>query len=315
MLTAAQGRAAQAFETLREIKKTLGVRTIMGVSNVSHGLPRRDLLNAAAFLYAAGAGLDLAIVNPLDERIREAMGTASALAGGEREVAAYVEAFLEKPSRKKVRKRKVPTPGDELYEAVVDGRRERAAAAAARAVKNSPKAFAINNKFIVPALEEVGRLFERKEYYLPQVIRAAEAAQAAFSVIEKATDKKSRCSAGRVVFATVAGDVHDIGKNVVAAVLRSHGFDVYDLGKNVSTPRVVESAKARRADVVALSALMTTTMPEMGKVAEALRERGVKARLLVGGAVVTEKYAKEIGAAYARDAVAAARVAKRLVRR
>ncbi len=315
MLAAAQGRAAQAFETLREIKKTLGVRTIMGVSNVSHGLPRRDLLNAAAFLYAAGAGLDLAIVNPLDERIREAMGAASALAGGEREVASYVEAFSEKPSRKKVRKRKVPTPGDELYEAVVDGWRERAEAAAAQAVKISPKPFALNNKFIVPALEEVGRLFERKEYYLPQVIRAAEAAQAAFSVIEKATDKKSRRPAGRVVFATVAGDVHDIGKNVVAAVLRSHGFDVYDWGKNVSTPRVVESAKARRADVVALSALMTTTMPEMGKVAEALRERGVKARLLVGGAVVTEKYAKEIGAAYARDAVAAARVAKRLVRR
>jgi len=247
MLTAAQGRAAQAFETLREIKQTLGVRTIMGVSNVSHGLPMRDLLNAAAFLYAAGAGLDLAIVDPLDERIREAMGTASALAGGEREVASYVEAFLEKPSRKKVRKRKVPTPGDELYEAVVDGRRERAAAAAARAVKNSPKPFAINNKFIVAALEEVGRLFERKEYYLPQVIRAAEAGQAAFSVIEKATDKESRRPAGRVVFATVAGDVHDIGKSVVAAVLRSHGFDVYDLGKNVSTPRVVESAKARRA--------------------------------------------------------------------
>ena len=108
--------------------------------------------------------------------------------------------------------------------------------------------------------------------------------------------------------------MHDIGKNVVAAVLRSHGFDVYDLGKNVSAPRVVESAAARRADVVALSALMTTTMPEMGKVAEALRARGVKARLLVGGAVVSKKYGDEIGATYGRDAVAAARAAKRLVR-
>ncbi|HUV87426.1 MAG TPA: homocysteine S-methyltransferase family protein [bacterium] len=313
MLTAARGGAAQTFETLREIKENLGVRTVMGVSNVSHGLPERDVLNAAAFLYAAGAGLDLAIVNPLDERMRQAMRTASALAGGEREVASYVEAFSRKAPRKKERKRKA-TPGGELYEAVLGGRRERAKAAAARALKNSPKPLVINDKFIAPALKEVGRLFERKEYYLPQVIRAAEAAQAAFGVVEKAIDKKSRRPAGRVVFATVAGDVHDIGKNVVAAVLRSHGFDVYDLGKNVSTPRVVESAAARRADVVALSALMTTTMPEMGKVAEALRARGVKARLLVGGAVVTKKYADEIGAAYARDAVAAARVAKRLVR-
>jgi 5-methyltetrahydrofolate--homocysteine methyltransferase len=314
MLTAARGGAAQTFETLSEIKKNLGVRTVMGVSNVSYGLPQREVLNAAAFLYAAGAGLDLAIVNPLDERMRQAMRTASALAGGEREVASYVEALSGKVPRKKASKRKKATPGDELYEAVLGGRRERAKAAAARALKNCPKPLAINDKFIAPALKEVGRLFDRKEYYLPQVIRAAEAAQAAFGVVEKAIDKKSRRPAGRVVFATVAGDVHDIGKNVVAAVLRSHGFDVYDLGKNVSAPRVVESAAARRADVVALSALMTTTMPEMGKVAEALRARGVKARLLVGGAVVTKKYADEIGATYARDAVAAARAAKRLVK-
>jgi len=313
MLTAARGGAAQTFETLSEIKKNLGVRTVIGVSNVSYGLPQRDVLNAAAFLYAVGAGLDLAIVNPLDERMRQAMRTASALAGGEREVASYVEAFSGKVPRKKTRKKKA-TPGDELYEAVLGGRRERAKAAAARALKKFPKPLAINDKFIAPALKEVGRLFDRKEYYLPQVVKAAEAAQAAFGVVEKAIDKKSRRPAGRVVFATVAGDVHDIGKNVVAAVLRSYGFDVYDLGKNVSAPRVVESAAERRADVVALSALMTTTMPEMGKVAEALRARGVKARLLVGGAVVTKKYADEIGATYARDAVAAARAAKRLVK-
>lgn len=315
MLTAARGAAAQTFETLRQIKENLGVRTIMGVSNVSHGLPRREVLNAAAFLYAAGAGLDLAIVDPLDGRIQEATRAASALAGGDREVAAYVETFSRKPARKRKKKGGRATAGGELFEAVLEGRRERAAAAAARAVEKSMEPLAVNDKFIVPALEEVGRLFEGKEYYLPQVIRAAEAAQAAFKVLEKAVGKRVRRPAGRVVFATVAGDVHDIGKNIVAAVLRSHGFDVYDLGKNVPTARVVEGAKGRKADVVALSALMTTTMPEMGKVARALRENGVKARLLVGGAVVTEAYAKEIGAAFGRDAVAAARVAKRLVRR
>jgi 5-methyltetrahydrofolate--homocysteine methyltransferase len=315
MLTAARGGAAATFETLREIKKNLGVRTIMGVSNVSHGLPAREMLNAAALLCAAGAGLDLAIVNPLDARMADAIRAVSALAGGEGEVGAYVDAFSRKPSRRKGVEAKKAPPGKGLFEAILDGRRERAAVAAAKAVKNSPEPLAINDKFILPALEEVGRLFDKKEYYLPQVIRAAEAAQAAFKVIAKAAGKESRPAAGRVVFATVAGDVHDIGKNVVAAVIRSHGFDVYDLGKNVPTERVVETAASRKADVVALSALMTTTMPEMGKVAKALRERGVKARLLVGGAVVTQAYAKKIGAAYARDAVGAARAVKRLVGR
>jgi len=315
MLAAAGGTAAQTFETLREVKKNFGVRTVMGVSNVSHGLPGREVLNAAAFLYAAGAGLDLAIVNPLDERIRLAMRAASVLAGGEREVGAYAAAFSPERARRRKPKTRKATAGEELYGAVLNGRPESAGAAAARALENAKEPLALNYNFIVPALEEVGRRFEKKEYYLPQVIKAAEAARAAFKVLEKAIGKKARRPAGRVVFATVAGDVHDIGKNIVAAVLRSHGFDVYDLGKNVPTARVVEGAKARKADVVALSALMTTTMPEMGKVARALRERGVKARLLIGGAVVTETYARGIGAAYARDAVAAARVVKRLVRR
>ena len=315
MLTAAQGDAATTFATLRAVKENFGVRTIMGVSNVSHGLPRRDVLNAAAFVYAAGAGLDLAIVNPLDELVRTAMRTTSVLAGGERDVTAYVAAFTEKPSRRRKKPKRRTTAGDDLYDAVLAGRREAAAAAAARALREGKKPLAINGDYIIPSLEEVGRRFEAKQYYLPHVIRAAEATEAAFKVLEKAMGKKARGAAGRVVFATVAGDVHDIGKNVVAAVLRSYGFDVTDLGKSVPAGRIVEAARDRKADVVALSALMTTTMPEMGKVAEALKEAGVGARVLVGGAVVTDKYAKKIGATYARDAVAAARAARRLTRR
>jgi len=315
MLTAAQGTATTTFATLRAVKEYFGVGTIMGVSNVSHGLPRRDVLNAAAFVYAAGTGLDLAIVNPLDDRMRAAMRTASVLAGGERDVAAYVEAFAEKPGRGRKRPKRRLTAGDELYEAVLTGRREAAAAAAARALREVKNPLAINGKYVIPSLEEVGRRFEAKEYYLPHVIRAAEAAQAAFKVLEKAFDKNARGAAGRVVFATVAGDVHDIGKNVVAAVLRSFGFDVHDLGKSVPAARIVAAARERDADVVALSALMTTTMPEMGKVTEALKSEGVRARVLVGGAVVTEGYAKRIGAAYAKDAVAAVHAAKRLTRR
>jgi 5-methyltetrahydrofolate--homocysteine methyltransferase len=318
MLTAAQGGARETFETLREIKRTFGVRTVMGVSNVSHGLPRREVLNAAAFTYAAGAGLDLAIVNPLDERMAEAMRGVSVLTGSGEEVTAYVAALAPKTRRRRpgvsAPKRKAG-PGDDLYDAVLHGRREEATAAAERAVKAGVSPLALNNKYVVPALTEVGRRFERGEYYLPQVVRAAEASGDAFGVIEKALrlSRASSRSAGRVVFATVAGDVHDIGKNVVSAVLKSHGFDVCDLGKSVPTARIVAAAREQGADIVALSALMTTTMPEMGKVAGALNENEIEARLLVGGAVVTEDYAKSIGAAYARDAVAAARVARRLV--
>jgi 5-methyltetrahydrofolate--homocysteine methyltransferase len=315
MLTAAHGSAATTFATLGAVKRSFGVGTVMGVSNVSHGLPRRELLNAATFVYAAGAGLDLAIVNPLDVRMREAMRATAVLAGGEDEVAAYVTAFADKAGRGRKKPKRHATAGDELYDAVLAGRRETAAAAAARALQKEKNPLALNVKYVIPSLEEVGRRFEAKEYYLPHVVRAAEAAQAAFKVLAKAFGKKSRATAGRVVFATVAGDVHDIGKNVVAAVLRSYGFDVYDLGKSVPAARIVAAARERDADVVALSALMTTTRPEMGKVAAALKAEGVRARVLVGGAVVTENYAKGIGAAYARDAVAAARLARRLARR
>jgi 5-methyltetrahydrofolate--homocysteine methyltransferase len=318
MLTAAQGGARVTFETLREIKKTFGVRTVMGVSNVSHGLPRREVLNAAAFTYAAGAGLDLAIVDPLDERMAEAIRGLSVLTGGGEEVTAYVAAFAPKPSRR-AKKASTPKkkagPGDELYDAILHGRREEASAAAERALTAGVSPLTLNSKYVVPALAEVGRRYGRGEYYLPHVVRAAEASRDAFGVIEKALRRArtSSRSAGRVVVATVAGDVHDIGKNIVGAVLESHGFDVCDLGKSVSAARIVDAAREQEADIVALSALMTTTMPEMGRVAGALSENKIKARLLVGGAVVTEDYAKRIGAAYARDAVAAARVARRLV--
>ncbi|UCH78052.1 MAG: cobalamin-dependent protein, partial [Candidatus Coatesbacteria bacterium] len=314
MLTAAHGDAAVTFDTLREIKRQFGVRTVMGVSNISHGLPRRPALNAAAFAYAAGAGLDLALVNPLDERMREAMAAVGVLVGGEAGVAAFVSASEAKPRRKATPKRKA-TAGEELYAAVVEGRRAAAAEAARRATRAGRKPLAVNDKYVLPALEEVGRRYEAGEFYLPHVIRAAEAAQATFEVLRKSIGRAAGQARGRVVFATVAGDVHDIGKNVVAAVLRSHGFDVHDLGKSVPTARVVAAAKERKADLVALSALMTTTMPEMGKVAEALRREGVRAPLLVGGAVVTEKYARRIGASYAPNAVAAARLARRLTRR
>jgi len=312
MLTAAQRPPAETFAALKAVKSAFGVRTILGVSNVSHGLPGRAVLNEAAFLYAAGLGLELAIVNPLDERMREAIAAASALTRGD--IVSYISFFGGKTrTAKRGRETKPAAAVEPIFRAVAEGAREEAAAATAAALKRGLSPIAINDRYIAPALRDVGRRFERKDCFLPQVIRAAEAAQAAFRVMEKAWGKKKRPAAGRVLFATVAGDVHDIGKNIVAAVMRSFGFDVVDMGKNVSAARIVAAARRYDADVVALSALMTTTAPEMAKVTAALRAAGVKARPLVGGAVVTPAFARKIGAAYAPDAVGAARAARRLV--
>ena len=269
-------------------------------------------LNEAVFLYAAGQGLDLAIVNPLDPRVAEAL-SAVALLTDAADAGAYAARWAGTEKRKggSARKSKA-AERDPLRAAIIEGRKEDATAAAAALLRRGLEPLKINNKSIVPALEEVGRRFGRREFYLPQVIRAAEATEAAFGVLARKLKPADRRSAGRVVLATVAGDIHDIGKNVVAAVLKSNGFDVYDLGKSVPASRVVEAARKHHADIVGLSALMTTTMPEMAKVTAALRTAGVKAKVLVGGAAVTAEYAHKIGAHYAPDAVAAARVAKQL---
>lgn len=313
MLTAAHRSPAATFAALREIKNTFGVRTILGVSNVSHGLPRRDILNEAAFLFAAGVGLDVALVNPLDERMREAIRAARVLTVGD--VANYVRAFGTAPTAKSRRKRcSSQSVGEEVYTAVVEGRRTDAAAATKRLIAAGKSPLTVNEKYVIPALQELGRQFAAKECFLPQLILGAEAAQAALAAMGRSWPR-SRRNIGKVLFATVKGDVHDIGKNIVAAVLRSYGFEVKDLGKSVPAERVIAAAKESRPDIVALSALMTTTMPEMEVVAAAMRRARLDIPLMVGGAVVTAAFAKRIGADYAPDAVGAARLARRLVAR
>jgi 5-methyltetrahydrofolate--homocysteine methyltransferase len=314
MLTAAHLPPAETFATLRAIKQTFGVRTVLGVSNVSHGLPGREILNEAAFLYALGFGLDLAIVNPLEPRMAEAVAAAGVLAGTA-DVAAYAERVAGPAQKPAAAPKRAPAgQGAVLYEAIVNGRKDEASRAAAAALRAGSSPLALNDKYLLPALDEVGGRFGRREFFLPQVIRAAEAAQAAFGVLERSLKKGAARSRGRVVLATVAGDVHDIGKNIVAAVLKSHGFEVHDLGKSVPVRRVVEASARYHADLVGLSALMTTTMPEMEAVAAALTRAGYRGKLMVGGAVVTAAYARKIGAHYARDAVDAARVARQLVK-
>ena len=197
-----------------------------------------------------------------------------------------------------------------LYVSVIDGNREEIQKSVQGAIDAGFAPLNIANDIILKALSEVGEKFAAKEYFLPQVIRSAETAQGAFAVIKPMLKKDAGFTQGKIVLATVKGDVHDIGKNIVAAVLESHGWEVIDLGKNIEAKDIVDAALKNNAPVIGLSALMTTTMPEMEKVVQERNARKANIKVLIGGAPVTEKYSKEIGAdGYAKDAVSAAKEA------
>jgi 5-methyltetrahydrofolate--homocysteine methyltransferase len=313
MMTAAQTDPSVTLETIRLIKSKLGVKTILGISNVSHGFPRRSALNASALLMAVGSGLDAAIVNPYDSRIAEALSIIKTLQGRDPRGLEYLKVITAEEPKVAPAAGVAKNPGDSLYEAVLLGYRDQVYGLIKELLDDGVEPAAVNSDFILPALEEVGRRFEKKEFFLPQVILTAEAVQEAFKILEPLFEQGAVAKIGRVVFATVKGDVHDIGKNIVSAVMRGHGFEVRDLGKNVSADKIIKAA--RDCDIVALSALMTTTMPEMGKVTESLKEAGIEKPVLVGGAVVNNAYASKIGAYYAPDAVGAVELAREVLRK
>lgn len=311
MMTAAQAAPSVTLDAVRLIRDKLGVKTVLGISNVSHGLPDRSVLNAGTLLAAVGNGLDAAIVNPYSRRVAEALSIVKVIQGRDPGAREYLKAVKNEEPKAAPAAEPAKVPGDMLYEAVLLGYRDRIGELIGRLLDDGVEPVGINDSFILPALEEVGRRFEKKEYFLPEVILSAEAVQEAFNVLEPLFEEGASAKVGSVVLATVEGDVHDIGKNIVSAVMRGHGFDVRDLGKNVSADEIVKAAGD--ADIVALSALMTTTMPEMGKVAENLSEAGIEKPMLIGGAVVDDAYASKIGAYYAPDAVSAVKLAKEVL--
>lgn len=317
---AASAAPGQALVTLDAIKlskkKWPEVKTILGVSNVSFGLPARQIINSSFLKLAVKAGLDLAILNPFldwktDDKLAKALLTGDD-PRGEKYIAKY-SAVAKKPAAAVV----AALPADKkLFAAVIEGNREEIVKAVNDTLAAGFTPLSVANDIILKALSEVGEKFAAKEYFLPQVIRSAETAQGAFAVIKPMLKKDAGFSQGKIVLATVKGDVHDIGKNIVAAVLESHGWEVIDLGKNIEAKDIVEAAAANNAPVIGLSALMTTTMPEMEKVVLERNSRKVAVKVLIGGAPVTEKYAKEIGAdGYAKDAVTAAKAAASLLQK
>ena len=323
MTVSADGSAAQVtLDALKLIREKTGCGTVLGVSNVSFGLPEREVLGSAFLTIALERGLSAAIMNPLNDRMMGAMVSFRTLTGRDENCAAYVKFAGELPAMQAVSPA-VPagaapqeTGAKGLRRAVVKGLCREAGALARTALENGEDGLELVKNEIIPALDEVGQGFEAKRIFLPQLMMSAEAAEAAFKEIKAkaAGQAEGQQSKGKVVIATVKGDIHDIGKNIVRLLLENYGFEVTDLGKDVSPETVLEAVERLHAPVCGLSALMTTTVPAMAETVALLHEKAPWCRVMVGGAVLTEEYAKEIHAdGYGRDAMAAVRLAEKFM--
>ena len=322
--SAQQDGAVQTLEALTRCKKELGVRTVLGVSNISFGLPCRGYLNTTFLTMAMAAGLDLAIMNPNTPEMMAAVRAYRVLTSQDKQSSDYVAAYADVQIQTTQTSKSAATVaevgaaapgGDALFEAVRRGLKAEARAAADAALTMREPLDVVNTS-LIPALDAVGDGFEKGTVFLPQLLQAATAAQAAFESIKAkiAASGQAQGSKGKIVIATVKGDVHDIGKNIVRVILENYGYDVLDLGRDVAPERVVEAVRQTGAKLVGLSALMTTTVPNMQATIEALHAAGLDCKVMVGGAVLTPDYARNIGADYyCKDAKASADLAKQLL--
>ena len=295
------GSALITLETLRRVRDELGGHTILGVSNISFGLPQREIINANFFTMALQNGLSCAIINPNADAMMRSYHAFLALTGQDAQCAGYIAAYGSQPAAAPQAAADSAMP---LGEAIERGLRERAAEAAKAALQTVPPLELVNTE-LIPALDRVGKGFEAGTVFLPQLLMSAEAAKAAFDVVKDAMRGAPQETRGRIILATVKGDIHDIGKNIVKVLLENYGYQVLDLGKDVAPEVIVDTAVRENVPLVGLSALMTTTVVSMEQTIRLLREKKPDARVVVGGAVLTQEYADSIGAdCYARDAMA-----------
>ncbi len=324
--SAQQQDVLATVEALHTCKTELGVRTILGVSNISFGLPCRTYLNTTFLTMAMYAGLDLAIMNPSSEEMMAAVYAYNVLINRDPQSTKYIERYANRvPASaalaKAAQAATVAQSGGEaelsgpyapLMKAVEKGLKGEAAAQT-RALLETKEPLELVDEALIPALDIVGSKYEKGTLFLPQLLQAASAAQSAFEEIKTAIAKKGAAneSKGRIVIATVKGDVHDIGKNIVKVILENYGFEVIDLGRDVPVETVVNTVREKNVRLVGLSALMTTTLKSMEETIAALHEAKLDCKIMVGGAVLTPEYAKKIGADwYAKDAKRSADIAK-----
>ncbi|MDD4074588.1 MAG: homocysteine S-methyltransferase family protein [Eubacteriales bacterium] len=301
--SAAPQNGGVTLATLRRVKTELGVKTSLGVSNISFGLPNRELLNAAFFTLAVGAGLDAAIVNPYSVPMLDAFRACNVLLGNDPGCASYIGAYAQSAAAPAAIGEKAS-----LGECVYRGLREEAVR---QARAHSADPLGAIDREVIPALDRVGQAYEAGKLFLPGLLMSAEAAKAALFEL---CPSQSGGDAGDVIVATVKGDVHDIGKNIAASMLSSYRFHVIDLGRDVTPETILDAVKARKAKLVGLSALMTTTVVSMRETVALLKKEAPLCRIMVGGAVLTPELAADMGAdRYVKDAMASVRYAKEVL--
>ena len=309
--------AKACLEVIRHCRERWGLAATMGLSNISFGLPARELINATFLTMAMGAGMASFIANPNATRVRESLCAAEVLLGRDRQAERFIATYAGwtpgAPSANTPVGAAVQADGSPIAVAVIKGQKDRIAGLLRARIEDGEDPFVLVDGEMIPAITTVGEKYEKKEYFLPQLLLSAETMQAGFESIKHLLVRDGQEPKATIVMATVEGDIHDIGKNIVCLMLRNFGYQVVDMGKDVRAADIVEAAIHHKAAVIGLSALMTTTMVRMEDTVRMVREQGLPCRVMVGGAVVTQAFADLIGAhGYADDAVAAVRVATRL---
>ena len=316
-ISADNGAAKATLRALKTIKEELGCHTSLGVSNVSFGLPVRDAVNGVFFALALENGLSAAIMNPYSSDMMKTYYSFRALKGMDENCADYIKAsseFVQAIAPVHVAQKTKEEYKSELQSAIIKGFKEKSAEITFELLKTAEPLEIVQNE-IIPALNIVGKGFEEKTVYLPQLLMSAESAKSAFEKIKSAMSQKSSENQGTVIIATVYGDIHDIGKNIVKLLLENYGFSVVDMGKDVPPEEIVKKAVELHAPLVGLSALMTTTVPAMEETIKQLNEHAPWCKTVVGGAVLTQEYADKIGAdKYARDAMETVRFAEEVMK-
>ena len=332
--SAEQEGVAETLKAVRRVKEELGLKTVLGVSNISFGLPGRELINHTFLTMAMQNGLDLPIMNPNVASMTGSVRAFRLLMNYDRNSLEYIEAYNNQLQYM------LPVSGPKAVPAAMEKNEPAAGSRSSSGIRQNSLEYAIENglkndgaritselletenpmtiinEHLIPALDQAGNQFETGKIFLPQLIMAADVAQAAFAVIKEHLSKHSgeSVSKGKIVLATVKGDIHDIGKNIVKVLWENYGYTVIDLGKDVDYQAVVDAAMEHKVKLVGLSALMTTTLVSMEKTISLLRENHVDCKVMVGGAVLTPSYAEKIGADYyARDAKESVDIAKRVL--
>ena len=312
-VSAQQEQAVNTLEALARVKSELGLKTVLGVSNISFGLPCRELMNSTFLTMAMARGLDLPILNPNNRAMMDAVHAAAVLLGHDKGAERYLALYAADQAAS------APAAGPaekRTLEDIVEKGLRQEARAAVTALLDTEQPLDIIQRRLIPALDRVGLLFEQGKLYLPQLMNAAETAQAAFDVLQDriARSGQQQACAGKLIVATVQGDIHDIGKNIAKCILENYGYQVLDLGRDVPMDTVADTAKREDVKLVGLSALMTTTLPSMAKTVALVHEKCPGCKVFCAGAVLTPDYAAEMGADfYARDAKQAVDIAKEVL--